>query len=431
MKLFTNCFAGRPGWVIQHLLLPAMITLLTIPALANPPLQLYVALTPTGGTLTPPAGIYSGPVTIDRQMTIDGKGKVTIDGDGEGTVVTINADGVQFRGIKIINSGDSHDRIDAALLITANKTTVEENTIENSLFGIHLRKADNNVIRHNRVSSKDYDSSMRGEGLRLWYSFDNEINGNTFKKVRDIVVANSSDNRFLNNHISNSRIGMEFIFSPDNEISGNTIENNDTGITVLYSGYLQIDHNQINHMRILTGSGLAFKESSQVVIEDNRIAHCAVGLRANAPIHPENILYARRNTLLFNDIAMFFYGEKGGHVIHNNAFLNNFVDVLGSASMTVRDNDWRGNYWDKYAGYDFNHDGVGDQPYEIYLYSDRIWVDRPITRFFRGSPALSLVDFVERLAPFSAPELVLRDPEPRMQKPAESRFSSNPDGSPD
>lgn len=423
MTFFTNSVPVLTSRIMQHLLLLASILFLATPALGNPPLQLYVALTPTGGTLIPPAGVYSGPVTIDRQMTIDGKGKVTIDGDDNGTVVTINADGVQLRGVRIINSGDSHDRIDAALLITANNTTVEENTIENTLFGIHLRKAGNNIIRNNRISSKDYDSSMRGEGLRLWYSFDNEISGNTFKHVRDLVIANSSDNRFLNNHISDSRIGMEFIFSPDNKVSGNTIENNATGITVLYSGYLQIDHNQINHMRILTGSGLAFKESSQVTIEDNRIAHCAVGLRANAPIHPENILYARRNTLLFNDIAMFFYGEKGGHVIHDNAFLNNFVDVLGSASMTVRDNDWRGNYWDRYAGYDFNHDGIGDQPHEIYLYSDRIWVDRPITRFFRGSPALSLVDFVERLAPFSAPELVLRDPEPRMKKPAESRLS--------
>jgi nitrous oxidase accessory protein len=392
-----------------------LLMLAAIPAASNPPLQLYVALTPTGGTLVPEPGIYSGPVVIDRPMILDGQGKVTIDGHGGETVVTIEADGVELRNLRIVNSGDSHNRLDAGLLVAGSNSIVENLTIENCLFGIHLRRSDGNLIRGNTVSSKDYDISMRGEGLRLWYSHDNVIANNRFSQVRDLVITNSSDNRLTGNRISGSRIGMEFIFSPDNEITGNTLAHNATGITVLYSDDLVIRGNRISHMRKLTGSGLAFKESSQVTIEDNDIIHCAVGLRANAPIHPENILYARHNTLLFNDIAMYFYGEKGGHVIHDNNFINNFADVIGSAAMTVRDNDWLENYWDRYAGYDLDSDGRGDQPHEIHLYSDRIWQDRPMTRFFRGSPELTVVDFVERLAPFSPPELVLRDPSPRMR----------------
>ena len=37
-----------------------------------------------------------------------------------------------------------------------------------------------------------------------------------------------------------------------------------------------------------------------------------------------------------------------------------------------------------------------------------------MTRFFRSSPVLELIDFVERLAPFSQPDLILRDPLPRV-----------------
>ena len=33
---------------------------------------------------------------------------------------------------------------------------------------------------------------------------------------------------------------------------------------------------------------------------------------------------------------------------------------------------------------------------------------------FANSPALELLDFLERLAPFSSPSLILRDPAPRM-----------------
>jgi nitrous oxidase accessory protein len=35
-----------------------------------------------------------------------------------------------------------------------------------------------------------------------------------------------------------------------------------------------------------------------------------------------------------------------------------------------------------------------------------------MTRFFRASLALEMVDFLERLAPFSEPDVVLRDPAP-------------------
>jgi len=34
-------------------------------------------------------------------------------------------------------------------------------------------------------------------------------------------------------------------------------------------------------------------------------------------------------------------------------------------------------------------------------------MDRPLVRFFRGSLALELIDFLERLAPFSQPEPLL------------------------
>ena len=60
-------------------------------ALAHPPLQLFVDLTPEHGVLRPPAGTYGGPVVISRPMTVDGQGEVTIDGGGEGTVLTVRA----------------------------------------------------------------------------------------------------------------------------------------------------------------------------------------------------------------------------------------------------------------------------------------------------------------------------------------------------
>ncbi len=383
---------------------------------AAPPLQLYVALTPAGDTLKPEPGTYSGPVVVDKPITIDGGGKVTIDGGGAGTVLTILADGVTVRGLHLTRSGTSHDAVDAGILVKADGVTVENNVIDETLFGIHLSNANDNVIRNNRIRSlPDRDISIRGDGIRVWYSHGNLIQGNRLQGVRDLIFSNASENRVVDNRISDSRISMEFVYSPDNEVSGNTLEHNVTGITVIYSESIAITGNRIAHMRKLTGSGISVKESYDISIDHNEIAHCAVGLLATSPLQPENILHIENNLFTYNDVATYFYGEKGGHVIHANRFVDNFMDVMGSAPPTTRLNHWQGNFWDRYAGFDRNGDGVGDQPYRVWLYADRIWMERSMARFFRGTVGLSLVDFMERLVPSSEPDLIYEDPAPLMQ----------------
>jgi nitrous oxidase accessory protein len=89
-------------------------------------------------------------------------------------------------------------------------------------------------------------------------------------------------------------------------------------------------------------------------------------------------------------------------------------------------NEWRGNHWDDYAGFDRNADGVGDTPYELYAYADRIWIELPAARFFKTSPVLELLDFLERLAPFSSPELTLKDAQAALPQP-ENRIMSKTD----
>ncbi|WP_293672400.1 nitrous oxide reductase family maturation protein NosD [Thiolapillus sp.] len=391
-----------------------LLLLLLQPALALPPLQLYVEITPEGGTLKPPPGEYSGPVVIRKRITLDGGGKVTVNGGGSGSILTIEADGVVVRGLHLSHSGDSHDQVDAGILIKANDTVVQDNIIDDSLFGIHLSSAHGNQVIGNRISSKDRDVTLRGDGIRLWYSHENLIKDNVLDHTRDMVFSNSRENRIIGNRMTNSRISMELVFSPENEIRGNTFIDNYNGITVIYSDELTIADNHILRMRKLTGSGISVKESYDILIDNNEIAHCAVGLLATSPLEAENILTITNNLFTFNDVAAYFYGEKGGHQIHDNRFIDNFVDAMGSTTHTSRLNNWKGNYWDSYSGFDLNHDGVGDQPHRVYLYADSIWMERSMARFYRATPALTLIDFVERLIPSSEPDLMYMDPAPLM-----------------
>jgi nitrous oxidase accessory protein len=123
----------------------------------------------------------------------------------------------------------------------------------------------------------------------------------------------------------------------------------------------------------------------------------------------------RGNRFAHNILGMYFYGERGGHRILGNRFEHNLTQVAVSAPGTGSANVWQDNYWSDYQGFDRNADGIGDTPHAIYLYADRIWMETPMATFFRNSPAFELLDFLERLAPFSSPTLVLTDPRPHMR----------------
>ncbi|MGE0080280.1 MAG: nitrous oxide reductase family maturation protein NosD [Thiohalomonadaceae bacterium] len=378
------------------------------------PLQPLIDATPTGGVLQPPAGIYAGPALISRPITLDGNGAVVIDGGGHGTVLTVQADGATVRGVRLTNSGSSHDSVDAGLLVEADDVRIENNTIDDALFGIHLRQANRNTLRGNRIASKPTGINLRGDGIRLWYSQDNLIEGNEVTQVRDLSLTNSSGNSIVGNTVRGSRSGLNVVFSPRNVIERNTLDRNAAGIVVLYSDELVIRANRIQHSLDATGQALAFKDSSQIMVEANDVVHCSTGFQANAPSSPENIIHLRGNRFAHNITGLYFYGENGGHLIHDNRFEKNLVPVAVSGFMSARGNDWRGNYWDDYEGFDRDGDGIGDTPHERYAFADRIWMEIPMATFFRKSPAFELLDFLEQLAPFSLPELILRDPAPRM-----------------
>ncbi len=381
------------------------------------PLQLLIDLTPEGTVFRPAPGHYHGSIVINKAIILDGQGKVTLNGNGDGCVVTIAADGVVVRNLRITGSGRSHDQVDSGVLIKADNVLVENNVIDNALFGVHISQGNHNIVRRNTISSLiDRAPTLRGEGVRLWYSTHNLIEENNIYMVRDMVLTNSPFNRIIGNRITYGRMGLELIFSPATEVAENIIRYNEHGIVGVYSDSLYIHHNRIEHQDKLSGSAIAVKGSSQTRIEYNEILDCAVGLTANSPTFPENILYIRGNKFAYNDVAMFFYGDKGGHIIHDNNFDGNFQQIAVTGHTSALSNDWSGNYWQDYVGFDLDGDGFGDKPYQVFLFSDRIWMDRAMTKFFRGSPALELIDFVERLAPFSEPVMIFEDPLPRIRR---------------
>lgn len=374
---------------------------------------------PAGSVLKPPAGTYAGPVVIDKPLTIDGSNGVVIDGGGKGTVLVMEGGESTLRDIRLTNSGESHDSDDACLNLRKHNNTVERVTIDNCLFGIDLKQANGNLIRDNRISSKPFDLGTRGDGLRLWYSNNNRIEGNRIIDSRDMVAWYSHDNHYLNNVGRRSRYSIHFMFAARNIVEGNRFYDNAVGVYVMYSGGGAIRNNVFSHATGATGMAIGFKEASDVVVEGNEIVYCGTGITSDiSPFEPDSTLIIRNNRIAFNIIGIRFVSDREGHIIEGNSFEGNMSHVAVDGAAGATRNRWHGNYWDDYQGFDRNADNVGDRPHQHYAYADQIWMEFPAARFFRNSPVMESLDFLERLAPFSTPTLILTDEQPIFRKPA-------------
>lgn len=387
--------------------------MLALPAWADQALQPLIDATPAAGLLRLAPGEYRGPAVIAKPMRLEGGGRAIVRGNGTGTVLLVRTDSASVRGLSIMGSGESHDRIDAGIQVEGDDNRIEDNAIADVLFGIHVKQGNRNRIAGNRITGKDLTLGMRGDGLRLWNSRHNLIEHNDIRRVRDLTFANSPDNHIRGNTLRDGRYGMQFIFSPRALIEANDLAGTATGIVALYSPGLTVRDNRVAHALDGGGAGIMFKESGDAMVEGNEVLHCAAGLTANAPPNDIAVIDVRSNRFSHNIIGMYFYGEKGGHRIVGNRLEHNLTQVMVSAAGAASANVWQDNYWSDYEGFDRDGDGRGDTPHEINAYADRIWMETPMTAFFRNSPAFEFLDFLERLAPFAAPTLILRDPQPR------------------
>lgn len=382
------------------------------------PFQDLVDAVPAGSVLKPPPGNYAGPVVLTKPLTIDGEGKVTIDAGDKGTVFILQASNATLRGLHLTGSGDAHDTDDSCLDVRGSKNTIENLVVDNCLFGIDLKQSNDSVIRGNSVRSKPFDIGVRGDGLRLWYSNGNRVENNEVTDSRDMVAWYSNKNVFRNNIGRRSRYSIHFMFADDNLVEGNRFYDNSVGVYFMYTNGGIARNNVISHANGAAGMAIGFKESSNVLVENNEIIYCAVGVGSDlSPFEPDSTITFRNNRFAYNGMAMSFNSETGGNQVVGNVFEGNLTQVgYGAHSEAVAKNTWQGNYWDDYQGFDRNNDGIGDQPHVLMSYADQIWMEMPVARFFRNSPVMELLDFLERLAPFSSPDLILRDDKPRFDK---------------
>ena len=379
-------------------------------------LQEAIDKAPSGSILKLPRGVYKGNIIIDKPLTIIGKEDgVVIDAENLGTVITINSSFVTLKNLKIINSGDRHENLDAAIKVNkAVQCEISHCVIDNCLFGIDMQMVDNSIVSHNTITSKDFKLGLRGDGLRLWYSNNNIVKKNSLIKSRDMVIWYSHGNQIEENFGSHNRYSLHFMYAGKNFIKNNTYQFNSVGIFFMYSKDSIATGNTIRSSQGATGMGIGLKDVSNFTIKDNTIIYCAQGLYIDrSPFEPDTNNWIMGNKILYNSEAIHFHSLSENNIIKDNIIMGNIEDVVNdSRGGKTNDNDIMGNYWDNYEGFDKNRDNIGDTPHQVYQYADQLWVYNPDVKFFYGSPVISLLNFLAKLAPFTKPVFLFEDQEP-------------------
>ena len=396
-----------------------IINFLLFTSLSANILQEAIDNAPEGSILKLPAGVYKGNITINKPLTIIGiEDGVVIDGEGKGTVITTKGSFITLKNLRITGSGDRHENLNAAVSMQEGKHCEISNcTIDDSLFGIDVQMINNSIISNNKITSKDLDLGMRGDGLRLWYSNDNIVKKNSLIKSRDMVVWYSHGNEIVDNYGEYCRYSLHFMYAGKNLVKNNSYKFNSVGIFFMYSKDTVAIGNTVKSSLGATGMGIGLKDVSNFTLKDNTVIYCAQGMYIDrSPFEPDTNNWIEGNKFLYNAEALHFHSLSENNIIKDNTIMGNIEDIVNdSRGSKTNENEILGNYWDNYVGFDRDGDNVGDTPHKVYQYADQLWVYNPDVKFFYGSPVISLLNFLAKLAPFTKPLFLLEDEKPKVR----------------
>lgn len=384
------------------------------------PLQAAIDAADDGAVLCLTPGTHAGPVRITRPVTLWGPRDAVVKSSGVGTTIESTADHVALLGFTVDGSGGRYDTEDAAVAVRkSNDVRIEGLRVVNAVFGILAEQSNRVRIAFNEVRGDPTSPlGLRGDGVRMWEVRKSTVEGNHVWDSRDMVIWYSPGNHILRNTVERSRYGTHFMYSHDNVVEDNVYRSNVVGIFSMYSRGLKIHDNYMLDSSGAGGMGLGTKEAGSLDVRGNHFAHNETAVYLdNTPLDQDDHDTFEGNTFALNDNAVIFHGRTQGNRFLYNAFASNRRQVVVEGGGDALDARFRGNYFDDYQGYDLNEDGHGDIPYELRSLSEQLTASHPELQFFRGTPALGVVEALGRLVPLFAPKTIVSDPEPAMIDP--------------
>ncbi|WP_406644769.1 nitrous oxide reductase family maturation protein NosD [Aliisedimentitalea scapharcae] len=366
-----------------------------------------------GDTLRLAPGIYNETLVLDRPISLDGVGQATLDGQGQGSVITVTGPDVTVQGLIVVGSGSDHGEIDSGIKLTktADRAQVLDNRVEGNLYGIDIHGAKDALVARNVIKGRlDRRMNERGNGIYVWNAPGTVVDGNDVQFGRDGVFVNSSKrNKFINNTFRDLRFAVHYMYADDSEVSGNVSIGNDLGYAVMFTSRVKVLNNvSINDRE----HGVMLNYANRSVISGNVVKgaqeKCTFLYNANKNEFTDNWFEGC-------GIGIHFTAGSEGNRIVGNAFVGNRTQVKYVSTKWVEwSQDGRGNYWSDFAAYDVDGNGIADTPYRPNDSMDHVLWTQPAAKLLLGSPAVQLVRWSQSAFPALLPGGVM-DSHPLMQ----------------
>lgn len=395
----------------------AQNTLVVSPTGAYPTIEAALAAANTGDVIEVHGGVYPAPLIVDKTVSLIGINQPVIDGMGKGSLVLINAPQVVFSGFIVRGSGQSLAHEDTGIVIQASQVIVRDNRLEDVMFGIYFANAPGGLAQNNVIQGKPLEESMRGDGIRVWYSSDVQLIGNDVSTGRDTLIWYADNITIRDNHLHHNRYGLHFMYNKNAIIENNIIEDNAVGAYMMYSAGLVMTGNQFIHNRGVSGYGIAFKDMDHAAVTGNMLISNRIAVFLdNAPSLYDEYNTFSQNLIAYNDIGLTALPSVQRNIFQNNAFLENYQQVSVQGRGNLLGNLWNqdgiGNYWSNYVGYDRDGDGIGDMPYRAEKLFESLSDAHPLLRLFAYSPASQAIDLAASAFPSLRPDPKVIDEAP-------------------
>ncbi|WP_299270373.1 NosD domain-containing protein [Halorientalis sp.] len=340
-----------------------------------PTVEAAIEAAPPNTTVVVPNGTYREQVTIDEPITLRGR-NATLNGGGNGTVVTVTADRVGITDLSVTGVGNqtvgntstasdsawdatvtaAYGNSDAAVTArNASRLYISNITVETPSSGFVLRQTPDAVVENVIVNGTAAweDGFMGVVGMHAGIV----VQHSTFRGGRDGIYLHRADGTVVrDNTLRDDRFGVHLMYTSSALVADNTARDQEyAGVVVMTNP----DGNAIvgNDVRD-AGSGIMMA-GSRSYVGHNVVANTTRGLSANAgrSLYEHNVVYG-------SDIGITAATVLPSNTVTENDFVaNDQHAVSGPGPLRWYTEDGRGNYWS--GAYDLSADDGATvaQPY--------------------------------------------------------------------
>ena len=373
-----------------------------------------------GSTIAVDGGLHQGPIVVRGPLTVVGTNRPVIDGNGVGSVVSIEGNDVVFRGFVVRNSGRNVTEEAAGITVTGERHRIEGNEIRDVYFGIHVAGGTGHVLENNSVAPGEKHGARPGHGISIWHARDARVQRNHVSEARDGIYLSFTEGVLVaDNDVSHCRYGVHSMYSQNAAVERNRLTSNLLGAALMMSDRLVLRGNQIEqHREGPAAYGVLLKDIGDLRAEDNRIQANRVGIYAEGvPSQPGRQAVVSGNLIAGNEVGLALQ-SNAALTVTGNVIADNLADVRALGRQLSSSMRWsldkHGNAWSQYRGYDRNRDGVGDVPHRLDGAMDAVVAREPMVQALLYTPAHLAVEAAARLFPLFRQEPLLTDEYPLM-----------------